>query len=319
MGPGAHNRPGPDVGAAGSLAGRRGVADELLGGAVPSRAAVRDAGVRGAELGRLAEIGELGDAVGDEHVLRLDVAVGPTALVAVLEGDEEMSNGRRDDGLGKRAQAALARALDELQEVGVAPLRDEEHLTSLARHLHRAEHVRAPRDGLERAKLGGGEEILPARGVVRLLQVLDGVELASIVTDALARRPNGRESALAETFEKHVLVQYHRAGRAIGDPRKGARASRFDAAAPVAAVLPWPTTKRALFEAASVSLDRKNSKESLRSAGGRPIEPESSGEKRSTALPGRHGRYGRVEGFSLSVTRRFVRTTRVLESRRRAP
>ena len=101
---------GPDVGGAGSLARRRGVADELLGGAVPSRAAVRDAGVRGAELGRLAEIGELGDAVGDEHVLRLDVAVGPTALVAVLEGDEEMSNGRRDDGLGKRAQAARARA-----------------------------------------------------------------------------------------------------------------------------------------------------------------------------------------------------------------
>lgn len=133
-----------------------------------------------------------------------------------------MSNGGRDDGLGKRAHAALARALDELQEVGVAPLRDEEHLTSLARHLHRAEHVRAPRDGLERAKLGGGEQILPARGVVRLLQVLDGVELASIVTDALARRPNGRESALAETFQKHVLVQYHRAGRAIGrgDPAK---------------------------------------------------------------------------------------------------
>ena len=124
------------------------------------------------------------------------------------------------------ARKPRARALDELQEIGVAPLRDEEHLTSLAR-LHRAEHVRAPRDGRERAKLGGGEEILPARGVVRLLQVLDGVELASIVTDALARRPNGRESALAETFEKHVLVQYHRAGRAIGDPRKARARESF--------------------------------------------------------------------------------------------
>ena len=72
-----------------------------------------------------AEVGELGDAarpsgrVGDEHVLRLDVAVHDAALVRVLERVAE----REPDRAARRGRSAAPSALELVERAARRPAR----------------------------------------------------------------------------------------------------------------------------------------------------------------------------------------------------
>ena len=122
-----------------------------------------------------------------------------------------MRERRAGDVLRNAPQAPLARGLHDGQQVIVAPLGDQEHLPALPRHLHRAQHVRVPGDGFQRAKLGGAQQAFPCRAVVRLLEVLDGVEFAVVGAARVltSRRPHRGESALAQPLDELELVQEH--------------------------------------------------------------------------------------------------------------
>ena len=68
-----------------------------------------------------------------------------------------------------------------------------------------------PGDELQRAKLGGAQQAFPCDAVVRLLEVLDGVEFAVVGAARIltSRRPHRGESALAQPLDELELVQEH--------------------------------------------------------------------------------------------------------------